>query len=102
MGLWTLSIKCCSCVNHLQSFTQYELAHLKKERRKKEEKSILLFGEFLALYFLMTLAVSVVMKTLKDDWYVTKLITLRFWEIFCIVIYCVSVLSLRNSSLLTL
>jgi len=43
----------------------------------------------------MTLAVSVVMKTLKDDWYVTKLITLRFWEIFCIVIYCVSVLSLH-------
>jgi len=73
-----------------------------KLRKKKEEKhlaqfAISWFGYFVPLqYFLALLEVLLVMKLSKMNGTLLKrLISLPFFRFFCIVIYCVSALSLH-------
>ena len=78
------------------------LARVKKEERKKKEKHLVRFASSWGGTFAMfsRTAVSVVGPyTLEDEWYVVikayKLTVSEILRDFCIVIYCVSALSLH-------
>jgi len=88
------------CENHHERVTQY-LTSLSVEEEKKERKTFWPFGDFLFLvplrYFFAPLGMLMVMKALKDEWYVVrkvyKFTTSEILRDFGIIIYCMSVLS---------
>ena len=90
------SIKCCCfCVKTtVKEAYSFKLACLKKKKKKEKHFGCLAtfwFGTFMMLFWASGHLVH--HETLKDEQYmVVSLLFLRFWEIFCNIIYCVSAL----------
>ena len=100
-GLVHSSVKCC-CLVGKSSWKSHRIifkqAHVKEGKKKK--KNILsvcqLSGSVLSQCFFVSLGMLFVVKILKDERYVV--ISLPFLRLFCIIIYCVSALSLHIES----
>ena len=85
----------------LKELHNFELHRLNKKKKKKENILAVwwISGLVLLQCFFMALGVLFVMKTLEDEWYIVikayvKLLFLRFWEIFCIIIAILHVRSI--------
>jgi len=86
-----LRTKCC-CFVCVRGSCSIELAHLKKEERRKKNiwPVLRVLGLVLLQCFLAPLGVLLVMKTLEDEWYVIiKAYKLAVFEIFFVLPYIV-------------
>ena len=92
-----LSVKCC-CFVRKTSWKCHSFEKKKKERKKNILVVWRLSGLVLLWCLFTPLGMLFLMKALEDEWYIAvkaySLPFLRVWEIMCIIIYCVSALSL--------